>query len=97
MRDYKHVSQMQDELYEPLEMDRITRVLIAVLVLALVAMLVNGLFEALDRTAEIQNQYYSAPVTATFERPAAYRLASPTMEQMDHLHALRDLQPLVRR
>jgi hypothetical protein len=96
MRDYKHVSQMQDELYEPLEMDRTTRVLIAMLVLALVAMLVNGLFEALDRTAEIQERYYSAPVTATFERPAAYRLASPTMEQMDHVEALLVVQQVAR-
>ena len=32
------------------------------------------------------------PITSTYDRPAAYRLSSPTQEQMDSMEHLRTIQ-----
>lgn len=42
--------------------------------------------DGFDKTARNAEVYYGKPATVTYEKPAAYRLQSPTPEQMDHLH-----------
>lgn len=41
---------------------------------------------AVVKTTENQEKYYGKPAVATFQKPAAYRLSSPTQAEMDHLH-----------
>ena len=45
--------------------------------------------DAMVKTVAIQEQYYGKPVT--YDRPAAFRLATPTPEQMDHLHHVQQI------
>jgi len=48
--------------------------------------------------ADRQREFEPPPVYVerTFQRPAAYRLASPTFEQMDHLHHILVIQQVQR-
>ncbi len=70
------------------------KTLLAVAVMiALVGIMMNSCVDATVRTAEIQEQYYSPqPWQATLSRPAAYRMASPSFEEMDSLAHIRSLQ-----
>ena len=52
--------------------------------------------EAWFQEAQNQERYYSKPVTVTYEKPAAYRLQSPTQEQMDKLHDLQRIEEVNR-
>jgi hypothetical protein len=53
--------------------------------------------DAVVKTAEMEEEKAKTWLAETYQRPLAYRLASPAAAEMDSLHALRDLQPLVRR
>lgn len=50
-----------------------------------------------DKEVTQENIKQVAEVGIVYSKPAAYRLQSPTPEQMDSLEALAVLQPLVRR
>lgn len=57
--------------------------------LAMLAMLCRVAVDAVVESEGIQRTHYSAPITATYEYPAAYLLQTPTPEQMSHLEHLR--------
>ena len=66
------------------------KTLLAVAVLiALVGVMMNSCVVAAVKTVELQEQYYSAPWQSTLARPAAYRMASPSFQEMDNLEHLR--------
>lgn len=73
----------------------IGKVLVIVLVLAVFGLAGNeDLKDAEVTTATIKEV---AAAGIVYSRPAAYRLQSPTADQMDQVEALLVLQPLVRR
>jgi len=96
MRDYKIYLPHARELEEMRKRDDrfITLVSSSLSVLALVVLVWLVCWAATDsvvKTAEIQQEFYSKPVTATYLKPAAFRLQSPTAEEMDHLHAVQQI------
>ena len=94
MRDYKvylphhrELQRLQDEKI----IDRTSAVLSLVVLVGLIGLVCYSCVDAVVTSAEIQERFYSAPVAATFERPSAFRLASPTPDQMDHLHHVQQI------
>lgn len=94
MRDYK-VYLPHHHQFEPIE-DRISLLLAIVVLVLLIGLLCWSCVDGLVKTAEIQDKFYSKPVTATYDRPAAYRLQTPTADQMDHVDALLTVQQVAR-
>lgn len=66
-------------------------VTLAAVIWAMAASCVAGVV----KTVEIEEEQVRV-WTATLSRPAAYRLASPTPEQMDHLHGIQKIQEVRR-
>lgn len=66
--------------------------LLSVIVLIIViGMMVHSCVDGIVRTVELDEakRKKSEPVyTVQYSQPAAFRLSTPTPEQMDHLHAL---------
>ena len=59
--------------------------------------IVFAFFDGLDREAKNHQKYGQwRHVEQTYERPAAYHKAYPTMEQMDSLHALQAVQEVAK-
>ena len=52
------------------------------------AALLHGFATATVKTAQTSSQSTYQQHTLYYSRPAAYRLSTPTQEQMDHLHAM---------
>jgi hypothetical protein len=73
--------------FEPIE-DKTTLLLVAVLLVLLIGLVCLSCFEGMVKTSKASEEYSGTPVTATYDRPAAYRLNSPTPEQMEHYHDL---------
>ena len=99
MRDYKsylpHHRELQELDNQRLRDDRLVRLMstsVAVVSLVVLVWLVFMMAaDAVVKSAEIQEQFYGKPVAGTYDRPAAYRLATPTADQMDHLHHVRQI------
>ncbi len=72
---------------EPIE-ERSNMIIAAIVLVALIGLLCHSCVEAVVKTADNQEKYYGKPVTATYDRPAAFRLSSPAPEQMEAYHGL---------
>lgn len=83
----KYLPHHRDEIETCQDKDGIASGLLHTLIIVgiIYALAVFGV-EAWFTEAQNQERYYSKPVTVTYEKPAAYRLQSPTAEQMDKLH-----------
>lgn len=97
MRDFK--SPWWED-YRPIEetdknLGRFISTAVAVIVMIiLIAIMAQSCTNAVVKTAELQEQYYSQPVQ--YANPAGYRMATPTFEQMEHLHHIMTLQEVGR-
>lgn len=67
-----------------------------ILTIVMVYAMAYGFVEAWFKERHNQELYYSKHVTVTYEKPAAYRLQSPTPEQMDKLHDMQRIQEVRR-
>ena len=94
MRDYK-VYLPHHHQFEPVG-DKTSLFMAAVMLVLLIGLVCWSCVDGLVKTAEIQERFYSQPVTATYDRPAAYRLQTPTADQMDHVEALLTVQQVAR-
>ena len=94
MRDYKCVENELDQLDR---LDRRFSLAISLVVLVLlIGLICISCVDAVVATAEIEDEKSKTWLAETYQRPLAYRLASPTVEQMERTEALLTLQPLVR-
>lgn len=75
---------------------RTTTIFSMILLIIMLAWIGRCTVDAVVRTAENQEQYYSMPVSMTYSRPAAYRKASPTNDQMEAYHHLMQIQEVRR-
>jgi hypothetical protein len=99
MRDYNsylpHHREFQDLDDQRLRDERVIRLMstvVSVVALIGLAWLVCMMAtDAVVKTAEIQVEHYGKPVAATYQRPAAYRLATPTWDEMTHLEHVRQI------
>lgn len=73
----------------------IHRVWVAILVIAALGLAGNE--DRKDKEVTQDNIKQVAAAGIVYSRPAAYRLQTPTQEQMDATEALLVLQPMVRR
>lgn len=55
-----------------------------------------GFIEGVEKTAKQQEKETTVYKAHYYQRPAAFRLASPTPEQMEHLHAMMQIQEVLR-
>ena len=73
----------------------ISRALVVLIVVAVFGLAGNE--DRKDKEVTQENIKQVAAVGIVYSQPAAYRLQTPTADQMDSLEALAVLQPLVRR
>lgn len=66
------------------------------LLVVIIGMICINFVDAWFEEARNQERYYSKPVEVTYKRPAAYRLQSPTPEQMEAYHHLMQIQEVRR-
>lgn len=70
-------------------LDRTSAILSLLLLVGMIGLLCHACVDAVVKTAENEEEYKRPIyVEQSYERPAAYRVATPTMRQMDHLHGL---------
>ena len=95
MKDYKAPWVRNFDTLEELdkEVNSLFAKAVSIIILfGLTLLLAHSCVDATVKEVELREQYYGKPYQSTLSRPAAYRLASPTFEQMDSLHALRTCQ-----
>lgn len=86
MRDYKPVDESRLSMSVESEGTWLARMLLSVAILAGgLMLLLHSCADAVVRTADIQEQFYSMP----YSKPAAFRKASPTLAEMEHLEHIR--------
>lgn len=87
------------EAQDRADMIKATKWAIAVVIFAaLVGAIVFAFVDGFDKQA-LLDQQYPPPVRyveQTYDRPAAYHKAYPTMQQMDSLHALQTVQEVMK-
>jgi hypothetical protein len=93
MRDYKCYLPHHREF--ELMNDKTTNILAALILVLMVWLLCWMFIDAIVKTVESEEEQriYRADTV----RPKAFRMASPTADQMDATEALLQIQPLVRR
>ena len=92
MNKYLPHHREEDEQGEPIYKSPLAMLMI----IFMIGMLCWQCADSFDRTAENQERYYSKPVEVTYERPAAYRMQSPTPDQMEAYHHLMQIQEVRR-
>lgn len=94
MRDYKHLFDDQDTKQQVVD---VVSAGIALVILAIMILLIcTALVDSVVLTSEIEEEKAKTWLAQTYDRPLAYRLQYPTIEQMERTEALVQLQPLVR-
>jgi hypothetical protein len=88
--------------FKQMETDRQVNILTAFASLSglalLIWMITASCVDGVIREAERQEEYEPRPVYAsqTYQRPAAFHKATPTQQEMDHLHHLMVIQEVRR-
>ena len=91
MQDYKRT--LPHHELAPYKEDKLSVFISLVILVMLIGLITHSCVDAVVKEAENEEQYKRPIyVEQTYERPAAYRMASPTMRQMDHLDALLTVQ-----
>ena len=67
-----------------------------VILMLIIAVSASSCTDAVIKTSENQEKFYGSTIEQSYSRPAAYRTASPTSEQMDALHALMQVDTVAR-
>lgn len=91
MQDYKRT--LPHHELAPYKEDKLSVFISLVILVMLIGLITHSCVDAIVTDAENEEQYKRPIyVEQTYKRPAAYRMASPTMRQMDHLDALLTVQ-----
>lgn len=95
MQNNNWMQDVSEQIYRNIREDKRTvkwlSHLCAIVVMAiLIGITMHSCVEAVVMEAELREQYEPPPVYVhqTYKRPAAYRMASPTMAEMEHLHGM---------
>lgn len=84
MTDYKYLYRKNRLL------DGVSWLIPGIIFAGLIGLMMGSCVDGVVREAERQEEHEPPPVYVqqTYTRPAAYRLASPTMAEMEHLHGM---------
>ena len=97
MRDYKVYLQNHRQEGSNRLVDAVSAVLALAMLVVMVWLICISLVDGVVAQAEIEDEKAKSWLAHSYDRPLAYRLASPTTEQMERTEALLTLQPLVRK
>ena len=97
MNVYPPYMQRQQTKKNELILDKVSLLLSGFMLMLLIAVVCHSCVEAVVKTVENEEEFKRPVyVEQSYRQPAAFRKASPTMNEMDHLEALLTVQEVAR-
>lgn len=95
MQDYKRT--LPHHELAPYKEDKLSVFISLVILVMLIGLITHSCVDAVVKEAENEEQYKRPIyVEQTYKRPAAFRKAYPTMEEMEHVEALLTVQEVMK-